>query len=62
MSTASDLYDMDDDNVALKLADHASILIEQKTIQGVDYITYNFRDGSKLTFGSNGYMGMEEKA
>ena len=31
----------------------------KETLQGVNYVTYTFNDGSTLKFGDNGYQGCE---
>jgi len=37
----------------------AAIDKEIRTIEDVEYTTHTFEDGSKLTQGSNGYIGCE---
>lgn len=62
MSIASEFYDkpVDDFQVdyerALKMSSHNTV----STMNGVNYYTFGFYDGSLYKIGDNGFIGMEE--
>jgi len=43
-------------------AERKCVEFHDEVKEGVEYTHYKFRDGSKLTLGSNGYMGCEVPA
>lgn len=45
-----------------ELAERNAIGYTEFVKEDVEYKVYEFSDGSKITFGNNGYIGMEEKA
>ena len=60
MSKAEQLFDRF--NALDDAVNSASVDTENKSVDGVEYTTHTFEDGSKLTQGSNGYIGCETPA
>lgn len=65
MSTAETFFSAPDDVNTGDIELGASSLAESNIVtvlDDVEYTTYTFEDRSKLTFGSNGYIGCETPA